>query len=260
MSDTPADLTLDPEIHYSRQVRLPQVGEQGQRRLLASKALIVGMGGLGSPAAMYLAAAGVGHLVISDYDRVEPSNLQRQIAHRAADIGEPKAFSARATLEALNPDVRVVALDWQLDEAELEDEVRAADVVLDCSDNFPTRFALNKASVRTSTPLVVGAAIRMEGQLSTFVPAREDSPCYRCLYTGGGEMAETCSQEGVLAPLVGVIGTLQAVEAIKVLLGIGEILCGRLLLFDATELEWRTLRLRKNPNCRVCGKEASAHD
>lgn len=260
MSETESKFSLDSSAHYSRQVRLHQVGRKGQQRLLASSALVVGMGGLGSPAAMYLAAAGVGHLVISDFDRVEPSNLQRQIVHRTADVGEPKAFSAQATLKALNPDVRVTALDWQLDEGELEEQVGAADVVLDCSDNFPTRFALNEACVRTGTPLVSGAAIRLEGQISTFMPAREDSPCYRCLYADGGEMAETCSQEGILAPVVGVIGTLQAVEAIKVLLDIGDTLCGRLLLFDAMELEWRTIRLRKNPNCPVCSTEASAHE
>ncbi len=252
MSNTPREVSRHPNGHYSRQIRLPQVGEEGQSRLLASRALVVGMGGLGSPAAMYLATAGVGHVVISDYDRVEPSNLQRQIVHRAEDVGEPKALSARATLEALNPEVRITALDWQLDEAELAEQVGAADVVLDCSDNFPTRFALNEACVRTGTPLVFGAAIRLEGQLSTFLPAREGSPCYRCLYAGGSETAETCTQEGILAPVVGVIGTLQAVEAIKVLLDLGETLCGRLLLFDAIALEWQTVRLRKNPSCPVC--------
>ena len=260
MSETKDNIPLDPDAHYSRQIRLPQVGHEGQQRLSASRALIVGRGGLGSPTAMYLAAAGIGQLVICDFDRVEPSNLQRQIVHRTADVGEPKAFSARATLRALNPDVRVTALDWQLDGPELEEQVQASDVVLDCSDNFPTRFALNEACFRTGTPLVSGAAIRLEGQLSTFLPAREESPCYRCLYGGGGEMAETCSQEGILAPVVGVIGTLQAVEAIKVLLEMGETLCGRLLLFDAMRLEWRTIRLRKNPKCPVCGGEASIHE
>ncbi len=248
-------ISIEPGARYSRQVRLPQVGPAGQETLLASRALIVGMGGLGSPAAMYLAAAGVGQLVISDYDRVEPSNLQRQIAHRTEDVGEPKALSAQATLHALNPDVKVTALDWQLEEAELEEQVRASDVVLDCSDNFPTRFALNETCVRTGTALVSGAAIRLEGQLSTFLPARPESPCYRCLYADGDEMAETCAQEGILAPVVGVIGTLQALEGIKVLLGMGDTLCGRLLLFDAMALEWRTIRLRKNPNCPVCGPE-----
>ncbi len=252
MPEITQELSHHSNGHYSRQIRLAQVGKEGQSRLLASRALVVGMGGLGSPAAMYLAAAGVGHLVISDYDRVEPSNLQRQIVHRAVDVGEPKAFSARATLEALNPEVRITALDWQLDEAELEEQVGAANVVLDCSDNFPTRFAVNEACVRTGTALVSGAAIRLEGQVSTFMPARADSPCYRCLYAGGAEMAETCSQEGILAPVVGVIGTLQAIEAIKVLLDLGQTLCGRLLLFDAIALEWQIVRLRKNPSCPVC--------
>jgi len=248
----PSEASMDPALRYSRQIRLQQIGEKGQRRLLESRALIVGMGGLGSPAAMYLAAAGVGEIIVSDFDRVEASNLQRQIVHRAADIGEPKALSAKATLEAINPDIRVTALDWQLDDEELVRQVSEADVVLDCSDNFPTRFALNEASVRTGTPLVSGAAIRMEGQLTTFIPEQQESPCYRCLYPGGGEMAEACAVEGVLPPVVGVIGTLQALEAMKVLVGFGETLCGRLLLFDGQTLEWQTLRLRRDPACPVC--------
>jgi molybdopterin/thiamine biosynthesis adenylyltransferase len=243
---------MDPALRYSRQIRLKQIGEQGQERLLESRALIVGMGGLGSPAAMYLAAAGVGEIIVSDFDRVEASNLQRQIVHRAADIGEPKALSAKATLEAINPDIRVTALDWQLDDEELVRQVAEADVALDCSDNFPTRFALNEASVRTGTPLVSGAAIRMEGQLTTFIPEQQESPCYRCLYAGEGEMGEACALEGVLPPVVGVIGTLQALEAMKVLVGFGKTLCGRLLLFDGETLEWRTLRLRRDPGCPVC--------
>ncbi len=237
--------------HYSRQIRLPQIGEQGQQRLLDSRALIIGMGGLGSPAAMYLAAAGVGNLVISDFDRVEPSNLQRQIVHRAVDIGEAKAESASRTLHALNPDVEITAIDWQFDDDELEDQVRLSDVVLDCSDNFPTRFAVNEACVKASTPLVSGAAIRMEGQAATFL-SDGTSPCYRCLYRDAGAEYETCAAEGILAPVVGVIGTIQAVEAIKVLVGVGETLCGRLLLFDGNAMEFQTVRLPKDPQCPVC--------
>ncbi len=247
-------MSFDPGSHYSRQIRLKQIGPAGQQKLRESTALIIGMGGLGSPAAMYLAAAGVGHLVVSDYDRVEASNLQRQIVHRAADVGEPKAFSAKATLESINPDIRVTALDWQLDEEQLLEQVRAVTVVLDCSDNFPTRFAINEACVQARKPLVSGAAIRLEGQLSTFLPAREESPCYRCLYPGGGEMAEACAMEGILPPVVGVIGSLQALEAMKVLAGFGETLCGRLLLFDAESLEWQVLKLRKDPACPVCSR------
>ena len=241
--------------HYSRQIRLPQIGEGGQHRLLNSRVLIIGMGGLGSPAAMYLAAAGVGHLVISDFDRIEPSNLQRQIVHRAADIGNAKALSASATLSALNPDINVTPLDWQLDGDELEEQVGLADVVLDCSDNFPTRFEVNQICVKTGTPLVSGAAIRLEGQVTTFLPTRDDSPCYRCLYRDDGANYETCSEEGVLAPVVGVIGSIQAVEAIKVLVQAGESLCGRLLLLDGESMILQTVKLPKDPACPVCAND-----
>jgi adenylyltransferase/sulfurtransferase len=237
--------------HYSRQIRLPQIGEQGQQHLLDSRALIIGMGGLGSPAAMYLAAAGVGRLVISDFDRVEPSNLQRQIVHRSVDIGEAKAESASRTLRALNPEVEVTPVDWQFDDKELVEQVRLSDVVLDCSDNFPTRFTVNEACVKEKTPLVSGAAIRMEGQATTFLHDGE-SPCYRCLYRDEGAEYETCAAEGILAPVVGVIGTIQAVEAIKVLVGTGETLNGRLLLFDSNAMEFQTVRLPRDPECPVC--------
>jgi molybdopterin/thiamine biosynthesis adenylyltransferase len=242
----------DQRLHYSRQIRLPQVGEAGQRRLLNSRALIIGMGGLGSPAAMYLAAAGTGHLVISDFDRVELSNLQRQIVHRASDIGQAKALSASKTLRALNPDIEVTPVDWQFDEAELVEQIRRADVVLDCSDNFETRFAINDACVSAGTPLVSGAAIRFEGQITTFIPKIETSPCYRCLYRDEDARYETCAAEGVLAPVVGVIGSIQAVEAIKVLLGIGESLCGKLLLFDSQAMVFHSIKLSKDPACPVC--------
>lgn len=241
------------QSHYSRQIRLPQVGTQGQQRLLDARVLIIGMGGLGSPAAMYLAAAGVGRMVISDFDRVEPSNLQRQIVHRVADIGDAKAHSAARTLGAMNPDVKISAVDWQLDEDELEEQVRKADVVLDCSDNFPTRFTLNQACVQNATPLVCGAAIRMEGQVMTFL-GNGRSPCYRCLYREEGSDYETCAAEGILAPVVGVIGTIQAVEAIKILVGIGDTLCGRLLLFDGASLAFQMIKLPKDPACPVCSR------
>lgn len=247
-------MNRDQLERYSRQIRLPRIGAVGQQRLLDSHALIIGMGGLGSPAAMYLAAAGVGQLVISDYDRVEPSNLQRQIVHRHADIGQPKAVSARATLLALNPEVEVTAIDWELDDAELAEQVSLAGVVLDCSDNFPTRFAINRCCVATGTPLVSGAAIRMEGQVATFLPAQQDSPCYQCLYSGELEQAATCEEEGVVAPLVGIIGSLQAMQAMLVLAGLGDSLPGKLLLLDAHGMEWRTVRLSKDPACPVCGK------
>jgi molybdopterin-synthase adenylyltransferase len=252
-------LTDDQRLRYSRQMRLPQVGEAGQRRLLASRALIIGVGGLGSPAAMYLAAAGVGHLVLSDFDRVEVSNLQRQIVHRAADLGRLKTESAKDTLLALNPEVQVTAIDWELDGEALDHEVRRADVVLDCSDNFPTRFTVNAACVRARRPLVTAAAIRMEGQVTTVLPWITDAPCYRCLYRDDSQdSAETCAAEGVLAPVVGILGCIQATEAVKVLLGLGETLCGHLVLLDGSAMEWRKLRLRKDPHCPVCGRPGAA--
>lgn len=245
-------------LRYSRQIMLPQVDAAGQQRLLDASALIVGMGGLGSPAAMYLAAAGVGRLLIADFDRVELSNLQRQIAHRTADIGRPKVESAQDTLQALNPDVRVEPLHAVLDGSALDAAVARADVVLDASDNFATRFALNDACVRAGKPLVSGAAIRMEGQVTVFRNDGANSPCYRCLYRDGEELAETCSETGVLAPVVGIIGCVQATEAIKVLLGIGTDLGSRLLLLDALHMEWRSLKLRRDPSCPVCATSQSA--
>ena len=249
---------LDDELldYYSRQIKLPQLGEEGQARLYGSRALIIGMGGLGSPAAMYLAAAGIGNITVSDFDRVEASNLQRQIVHRARDIGALKAHSAKATLQELNPHAKVTAVDWELDEDELQRHVEAADVVVDCSDNFATRFALNAACFRHGTPLVSGAAIRFEGQVSTFLPEDPDSPCYRCLYPDSDAAAETCPAEGILAPVVGIIGSIQALEAVKVLGGLGRTLCGRLLLVDALSMECHTIRLPKDAACPVCGDRA----
>ena len=248
----------DQLLRYSRQILLPQIGVEGQNKLRATRALIIGMGGLGSPAALYLAAAGVGTLVIADNDRVDVSNLQRQIAHRTVDIGRAKVDSARDALHAINPETEIVAIATQLQDDLLLEQVSLADVVLDCSDNFATRFAVNAACVHTRTPLVSGAAIRMEGQIAVFNAGRDDSPCYRCLYKDAGELGETCTQSGVLAPLVGVIGRLQALEAIKVVLDLGVTLSGRLLLFDAERLEWRTLSLRKDPECPVCGASAQS--
>jgi len=237
---------------YSRHITLPQVDAAGQRKLMGSRVLIIGMGGLGSPIAIYLAAAGVGTLVLVDYDTVELSNLQRQVVHRTADVGRPKVESARDHLLELNPHIDVIAINGQLTDAALDEQVRLADVVVDASDNFETRFELNAACVRQRTPLVSGAAIRMEGQVTVFHNEQPDAPCYRCLYRdeeGGGD---TCALTGVLAPVVGIIGTVQATETLKVLLGIGDTLGGRLLLLDALSMEWRTLKLRKDPHCPVC--------
>ncbi|MFQ5642156.1 MAG: ThiF family adenylyltransferase [Thiogranum sp.] len=240
-------------LRYSRQIMLPQVDAAGQQKLLDAHVLIIGAGGLGSPVAMYLAGAGIGRITIADNDTVDLSNLQRQILHRNADLGRAKVDSARDTLTGLNPDIRVTALNAFMDNAALADLVTQADLVIDASDNFATRFAINAACVDSGTALVSGAAIRMEGQLSVFLPQREDSPCYRCLYSEGEEPDQTCSESGVLSPLVGVIGSLQALETIKVLLAIGETLCGRLLVFDGLYHEWRSIKLNKDPHCPVCG-------
>jgi adenylyltransferase/sulfurtransferase len=240
-------------LRYSRQIMLPQIDAEGQQKLLESHVLIIGAGGLGSPVAMYLASTGIGRITIADNDKVDLSNLQRQILHCNKDLGRPKVDSARDTLAELNPDVQVTPLNILIDRTALDSLVKQADLVVDASDNFETRFAINAACVAAGTALVSGAAIRMEGQLSVFLPQREDSPCYRCLYSEGDEPDQTCSENGVVAPLVGVIGSLQALEAIKVLLDIGESLCGRLLVFDGLYHEWRTIKLSKDPRCPVCG-------
>jgi adenylyltransferase/sulfurtransferase len=252
----PAEKAMNDQelLRYSRQILLPDFDIEGQERLRQSRALIVGLGGLGSPAAMYLAAAGVGRLTLIDFDAVDLSNLQRQIIHRTADIGRPKVESARDTLLALNPLVEVTAIAKALDEAELRQQVEQADVVVDACDNLSTRLAINAACVRTATPLVTGAAIRLEGQVLVWRPGGEGA-CYRCLYRDAGMHLETCAQTGVLAPVVGVIGSLQAVEAIKVLTGLGETLDGRLLLLDAARMEWRTMKVRRWEGCPVCGKK-----
>lgn len=239
------------EERYSRQIRLPRIGEEGQRKLAAARVLVIGIGGLGSPAALYLAAAGFGHLVLSDFDRVELSNLQRQIIHRESAIDEPKALSAKETIAALNSDIEVTAIDWQLADDELARQVASADVVLDCSDNFETRFAVNAACHAAGTPLVSGAAIRFDGQLTTLDFRQSDSPCYHCLFGGEG-FAETCAAEGILSPVVGVIGTLQALEAVKLITGAGDPLVGRLLLFDGLSGEFQLMHYKKDPGCNVC--------
>ena len=245
-------------LRYSRQILLPQIDIEGQQKLLDAHVGIIGAGGLGSPVAMYLASAGVGRLTIADHDRVDLSNLQRQILHDSNDIGRPKVESARTRLTALNPDVTVTPLNTRIDASQLQQLAQQADVIVDASDNFATRFAINAACVATGTPLVSGAAVRMEGQLSVFVPRRSDSPCYRCLYREGDEPDQTCTDNGVLAPIVGIIGSLQALEALKLLLGIGETLCGRLLVFDGLHHEWRNIKLHKDPSCPVCAAAPEA--
>jgi adenylyltransferase/sulfurtransferase len=239
-------------LRYSRQILLPQVSLTGQEKLLQSKVLIVGLGGLGSPVAMYLAAAGVGHLVLADFDHLDLSNLQRQIMHSSAELGEHKSVSAQKKLQALNPNVQITLIKQRLKEKSLKEIMSDVDVVVDCSDNFATRFALNAACVHSGVALVSGAALRWEGQVAVFFPAEKNSPCYRCLYDDNDEQTETCSEAGILAPLVGVVGSIQASEVIKVLLNIGDSLCGKLLLFYAYTGKWRILKLHKDPTCPVC--------
>ncbi|MCB1792701.1 MAG: HesA/MoeB/ThiF family protein [Gammaproteobacteria bacterium] len=244
-------MTPTQRQRYARQIRLDSVGEQGQQRLLDANVLVIGLGGLGSPAAMYLAASGIGRLVISDFDRVESSNLQRQIAHREQDIGEPKAASAKRTLQALNPECAVEAIDWELDDDELDARVAAADVVLDCTDNFASRFQINRIAVAHDTALVTAAAIRREGQILTCLPGGR--PCYQCVYPKQLEHQETCAMEGVLAPVVGVMGSLQALQAIQVLLGDTDALRGTMLLFDAATMHWQRIQVGGRADCPVCG-------
>ncbi|MES9843690.1 MAG: molybdopterin-synthase adenylyltransferase MoeB [Candidatus Sedimenticola sp. 6PFRAG5] len=241
----------DQLLRYSRQIMLPSIGIEGQEKLLNASVLIIGMGGLGSPVAMYLAAAGIGHLTLADFDKVDLSNLQRQIAHTTGSIGKSKVESARETLEGINPECRIDTINSALMDEALAEQIDSADLVVDCCDNFATRFAVNEACVSTATPLVSGAAIRTEGQVSVFIPGPEE-PCYRCLYGGEGEIEETCSENGVLAPVVGIIGSIQATEAIKVITGAGTTLNGKLMIMDALEMQWRTLKLKADPKCPVC--------
>ncbi|MFW6350293.1 MAG: HesA/MoeB/ThiF family protein [Thiohalospira sp.] len=244
-------------LRYGRQILLPGVDVAGQERLAGSRVLILGLGGLGSPAALYLAGAGVGELVLVDDDVVEISNLQRQIAHTTAEAGTPKAESAARRIAELNPEVATRPVDHRLDEAELAAEIAAVDLVLDCSDNFATRFAVNRACATTGRPLVSGAAIRMEGQVAVF-DHRRGGPCYRCLYREEGGEAERCSESGVLGPVVGIVGSWQAAEALKLLLGVGTPLTGRLLMLDLAAGDCRTLALRADPACPVCGDHGGA--
>jgi len=240
-------------LRYSRQIMLPEMDVAGQQKLLEATVLIVGMGGLGCPAAMYLAAAGVGHLIVADDDTVELTNLQRQIAHGQKDLGTSKVVSVQETLRGLNPDVKITALDRRLTEEDLDQTVCNVDVVVDACDNFTTRFAINRVCIKNRTPLVSGAAIRMEGQVAVFDSTQPDSPCYQCLYGEGNDEDASCSQNGVMAPLVGIIGSVQAMETLKVLTGIGRTLTGRLLLLDAATMQWREMNLPKDKNCTACG-------
>jgi len=248
----------DQLLRYSRHILLPEIGVEGQERLRAAHALIIGAGGLGCPAALYLASSGIGQLTLADPDCVDLTNLQRQILYRTDSVGAGKVDAASKTLASVNPAVTVVPLAERLEGEALERRVAEADVVLDCSDNFATRHAVNRACVRHAKPLVSGAAIRFDGQIAVFDLRKPDTPCYACLFPEGGETEELrCAVMGVLAPLTGAVGSLQAVEAIKLVAGAGESLSGRLLMFDALRAEWRSVRVRKDPACAVCaGLEA----
>jgi adenylyltransferase/sulfurtransferase len=246
-------LTDQELLRYSRQILLQHVDIDGQIKLKQSRVLIVGLGGLGSPVALYLAAAGVGELHLADFDSVDLTNLQRQIIHDSPSVGLSKVDSAMARLAAINPEVVLVPHRAALDVDSLAAAVSNVDLVLDCSDNFATRGAVNAACVDARKPLVSGAAIRLEGQLSVFDPRRPESPCYHCLYGHGTEAELTCSEAGVIGPLVGLVGSLQALEALKILAGFGEPLVGRLLLIDALTTRFRELKVKRDPGCEVCG-------
>ena len=240
-------------LRYSRHILLPQIAYEGQERLTESHALIVGAGGLGSPVALYMAAGGVGTLTICDFDTVDLTNLQRQIIHTTESVGVNKAVSAKRTLNAINPDAVVNTVQDKSTEDAFEKLIAAADVVLDCSDNFATRYALNRLCFKLKKPLVSGAAIGFEGQVTVFDFRHQASPCYHCLFPDDGSETEMrCSENGVFSPLVGMIGTTQAAEAMKLLMGIGQSLEGRLLLLDALNMEWRTIKLGKDHQCTVC--------
>ncbi|HCU88598.1 MAG TPA: molybdopterin-synthase adenylyltransferase MoeB [Gammaproteobacteria bacterium] len=240
-------------LRYSRQILLPQVNIHGQQKLLNASAIIFGLGGLGSPVAMYLAAAGIGRLVLVDFDVVELSNLQRQVIHQTEDIGRLKVESARDKLAGLNPEVEIEMIQRKLSDGELDNVVASVDIIIDCTDNFETRFAINRACFNQVKPLISGAAIRFEGQISVYHPGVNNSPCYQCLYRSDTGADQTCSETGVIAPLLGIIGGVQALEAMKVIMRVGTDLTGRLLLLDAMSMEWQVMRFNPDPNCPVCG-------
>jgi len=251
-------MTDEQLLRYSRHILLDTLGIEGQARILATHALIIGAGGLGSPAALYLASAGIGRITLVDDDTVDFTNLQRQILHTQVRVGMAKAESGRQALSAINPDIEIIPLQQRLSGAALDALVATADIVLDCTDNFSTRHAINRACVHHRKPLVSGAAIRFDGQISVYDLRRNDSPCYHCLFPEGDDVEEVrCAVMGVFAPLTGIIGTMQAAEALKLAAGIGESLTGHLLLLDALSMEWRTVRFKKDAGCAVCGPTAA---
>ena len=242
-------------LRYSRHILLNELGVEGQERLLAAHAVVIGAGGLGSPVALYLASAGVGHITLIDHDTVDATNLQRQIAHNLARVGMPKAESAREAMHAINPEVRIDTVLQRADAALLDRLLPGSDVVLDCTDNFATRHLINRASVRHGVPLVSGAAIRFDGQLSVYDPRQPDSPCYACVFPDTDGLEETrCATMGVFAPLVGIVGTMQAAEALKLLTGMGSRLVGRLQMLDGRGMEFTEVKLARQAGCPVCGQ------
>jgi len=248
------DLNDEQLLRYSRHILLPEIGIDGQQKLLASHALVVGAGGLGSPISLYLAASGVGRITLCDHDTVDLTNLQRQIVHNTDSIGQPKVASAREALARINPEVAVDVVQERVEGARLEALVSDADVVIDATDNFATRHAINRACVKFHKPLVSGAGVRFDGQVAVFDLRDAASPCYNCLFPEEGDLEEMrCAVMGVFAPLVGIIGSVQAAEALKLLMGVGQPLAGRLLLLDALSMQWRLVKLSKDVACKVCG-------
>ena len=247
------------ESRYSRQIKLPQIGEAGQVKFDNARVLILGMGGLGSPAALYLAAAGIGTLVICDYDVVEESNLQRQIIHAQKSIGELKTTSAAKAIKRNNPHTQVISIDHAMQDNELAEQVALADVVLDCTDNFASRFAVNRHCVSCGKPLVSAAAIRMSGQIMSYLPDY-DGPCYQCIYSPEYETAMTCESEGVLGPVVGLMGTMQALHALLILLGETAAIEGKLILFDGFNMMWQEVNIPRKPQCPCCSEDVKKMD
>ncbi|ABD69041.1 UBA/THIF-type NAD/FAD binding protein [Rhodoferax ferrireducens T118] len=247
-------MTDEQLLRYSRHILLNEIGIEGQAQILSSHALIVGAGGLGSPVALYLGSAGVGHITVVDHDRVDMTNLQRQIAHTMERVGQPKVLSIQTAIAAINPDVQVTPIMLRADAALLDTLVAQADVVLDCSDNFATRHAINTACVKHRKPLVSGAAIRFDGQVCVYDPRDANSPCYACVFPPDNTFEETrCATMGVFAPLVGIIGSLQAAEALKLLSAVGNPLTGRLLMLDGRAMEFTEVRIARQAGCPICG-------
>ena len=248
-------------LRYSRHILLDDIGIEGQQRLLDAHALVIGAGGLGSPAALYLASGGIGHITLVDDDEVDLTNLQRQVMHTSARIGQPKVESGREAMLAINPEIAVTAIRERVGGERLRELVRAATVVLDCTDNFATRHAINRACVAEGKPLVSGAAIRFDAQLAVFDTRSPEAPCYACLFPEDSGFEDVaCSTMGVFAPLVGVVGAMQAAEAMKLVAGVGEPLAGRLLLLDGRAMDWSTVRVARNPACPVCANRAISHE